>query len=325
MVSQREIRMNTPSRISRERIEKSVSVISSEFLNSPQYICESLSAELGARVLVKIETANPIRSFKGRGAELYMSKIPAGTEVVCASAGNFGQAMAYAARRRGIRVSVVAARNANPLKIERMKSLGADVILAGEDFDSARAHARLLSAERSARLVVDSLDIETVEGAGTIGLELSRLHQQLDVLLVALGNGAMFNGIAHVIKKFSPRTRMVAVGAEGASAMVDSWRAGQLIEHDHVSTIADGIATRTPIPEALQDMHGLVDEALLVSDENIIRGMKLLHRHVGVVAEPSAAVGVAAMLQKPKAFNGSLVGIIVCGGNLTSEQMQAWL
>lgn len=194
--------MNTPSRISQERIEKSVSVISSEFLNSPQYICESLSAELGARVLVKIETANPIRSFKGRGAELYMSKIPAGTEVVCASAGNFGQAMAYAARRRGIRVSVVAARNANPLKIERMKSLGADVILAGEDFDSARAHARLLSAERSARLVVDSLDIETVEGAGTIGLELSRLHQQLDVLLVALGNGAMFNGIAHVMKNF---------------------------------------------------------------------------------------------------------------------------
>ena len=301
MVSQRENRMNTPSRISQERIEKAVSVISSEFLNSPQYICESLSAELGARVLVKIETANPIRSFKGRGAELYMSKIPAATEVVCASAGNFGQAMAYAARRRGIRVSVVAARNANPLKIE------------------------LLSAERSARLVVDSLDIETVEGAGTIGLELSRLHQQLDVLLVALGNGAMFNGIAHVMKKFSPRTRMVAVGAEGASAMVDSWRAGQLIEHDHVSTIADGIATRTPIPEALQDMHGLVDEALLVSDENIIRGMKLLHRHVGVVAEPSAAVGVAAMLQKPKAFNGSLVGIIVCGGNLTSEQMQAWL
>lgn len=143
MVSQREIRMNTPSRISQERIEKSVSVISSEFLNSPQYICESLSAELGARVLVKIETANPIRSFKGRGAELYMSKMTAGTEVVCASAGNFGQAMAYAARRRGIRVSVVAARNANPLKIERMKSLGADVILAGEDFDSARGFCLL--------------------------------------------------------------------------------------------------------------------------------------------------------------------------------------
>ena len=144
----------------------------------------------------------------------------------------------------------------------------------GNDFDAARSEAKRVAAERGARLVVDSLDIETVEGAGTIGLELSRLPERLDILLVALGNGAMFNGIAHVMKARSPGTRMVAVGSEGASAMVDSWRAGQLIEHARVSTIADGIATRTPIPEALQDMQGLVDEALLVSDDAIIRGMK---------------------------------------------------
>lgn len=317
--------MKNHARISLERIELAASVISPEFLNSPQYICEPLSEELEARVMVKVETTNPIRSFKGRGADLYMSKVPPGTEVMCASAGNFGQAMAYAARRRGVRVSVVAAKNANPLKIDRMKSLGANVILSGDDFDAARLDAKRLATERDAKLVVDSLDIETIEGAGTIGLELSRCHPQLDVLLVALGNGAMLNGIAHVMKNLSPGTRMVAVGAEGASAMVDSWRAGQLIEHSRVSTIADGIATKTPIPEALQDMQGLVDEALLVSDADIIRGMKLLHRHVGVVAEPSAAVGVAAMLQKPQAFKGALVGIVVCGGNLTHEQMKDWL
>jgi threonine dehydratase len=317
--------MKSHARISLERIEQAASVISPEFLNSPQYICEPLSEALEARVMVKVETTNPIRSFKGRGADLYMSKVRPGTEVMCASAGNFGQAMAYAARRHGVRVSVVAAKNANPLKIDRMKSLGANVILSGDDFDAARLDAKRLATERDAKLVVDSLDVETIEGAGTIGLELSRCHPQLDILLVALGNGAMLNGIAHVMKNLSPGTRMVAVGAEGASAMVDSWRAGQLIEHSRVSTIADGIATRTPIPEALQDMQGLVDDALLVSDADIIRGMKLLHRHVGVVAEPSAAVGVAAMLQKPQAFKGALVGIIVCGGNLTHEQMQEWL
>ncbi len=313
------------SRISLERIEQATSVISSEFLNSPQFECESLSAQLGARVVVKVETTNPIRSFKGRGAELYMSKIPAGAEVVCASAGNFGQAMAYAARRRGVRVSVIAAKNANPLKLDRMKSLGANLVLFGDDFDAARSHAKHLAAERGARLVVDSLDIETIEGAGTIGLELSRLPQRLDLLLVALGNGAMFNGIAHVMKARSQGTRMIAVGSAGASAMVDSWRAGRLIEHAHVSTIADGIATRTPIPEALEDMQGLADETLLVSDDDILRGMKLLHRHTGLVAEPSAAVGVAAMLQMPQAFKGALVGIVICGGNLTEAQMQAWL
>ncbi len=119
--------MNEHGRISIERIEQATSVIGPEFLNSPQFECEPLSVELGARVVVKIETLNPIRSFKGRGSELYMSKVPAGSEVVCASAGNFGQAMAYSARRRNVRVTVYAARNANPLKLERMKSLGADV------------------------------------------------------------------------------------------------------------------------------------------------------------------------------------------------------
>ncbi len=317
--------MNKHGRISIERIEQAISVIGPEFLNTPQFECEPLSAELGARVVVKIETINPIRSFKGRGSEFYMAKVPAGSEVVCASAGNFGQAIAYSARRRAVRATVFAARNANPLKLERMRSLGADVRLFGEDFDAARGEARRVAGEGTGRLVVDSLDIETVEGAGTIGLELLRLPERLDILLVALGNGAMFNGIAHVMKVRSPATQVFAVGAEGASAMVDSWRAGRLIEHSSVSTIADGIATRTPIPEALRDMQGLVDEAVLVSDEAIIRGMKLLHRHVGIVAEPSAAVGIAAMLQTPQTFKGALVGVVVCGSNLTEEQIHAWL
>ena len=317
--------MNRHGRISIERIEQAISVIGPEFLNTPQFECEPLSAELEARVVVKIETINPIRSFKGRGSELYMSKVPAGSDVVCASAGNFGQAIAYSARRRAVRATVFAARNANPLKLDRMRSLGADIRLFGEDFDAARGEARRVAGEGAGRLVVDSLDIETVEGAGTIGLELLRLPERLDILLVALGNGAMFNGIAHVMKVRSPATQIFAVGAEGASAMVDSWRAGRLIEHSSVSTIADGIATRTPIPEALRDMQGLVDGALLVSDEAIIRGMKLLHRHVGIVAEPSAAAGIAAMLQAPQTFKGALVGVVVCGSNLTEEQIHAWL
>ncbi len=317
--------MNSQQRISIENIEHAVAVIAPEFLNTPQFESEPLSAQLGARVVVKVETINPIRSFKGRGAEFTMSKLPAGAAVVCASAGNFGQAIAYSARRRGIHATVVAASNASPLKLERMRALGADVRLFGEDFDAARAESRRVAAETNARLVVDSLDIETVEGAGTIALELLRLRQPLDVLLIALGNGAMFNGIAHVMKLRSPATRLVAVGAQGASAMVDSWRAGRMIEHASVATIADGIAIRTPIALALQDMRGLADDALLVKDEAMIEGMKLLHRHAGLVAEPPAAAGIAAMLQAPQDFKGACVGVIVCGGNLTAEQMHAWL
>lgn len=131
--------MNKHSRISLERIRNANLVISPEFLNTPQHLCEPLSVELGVRVVVKIETVNPIRSFKGRGADLYMSTIPRQSEVVCASAGNFGQAMAYAARRRGVRVTVYAARNANPLKL-------------GDGFDAARNEAQRAADERGARL-----------------------------------------------------------------------------------------------------------------------------------------------------------------------------
>ncbi len=317
--------VDNPGRISLQRIELAESVIGPEFLRTPQYECESLSAALGARLLLKVETVNPIRSFKGRGADNCLATVPRGSEIVCASAGNFGQAMAYAARRRGIRVTVFAAECANPLKLERMRLLGAAVQLVGGDFDDARAAAKAMACRRGARLVVDSLDLETVEGAGTIGLELARSPARLDILLVALGGGAMFNGIARVMKARSPGTRMIAVAAEGAPAMVDSWRAGRLIEHPRVATIADGIAARSPIPEALRDMDGLADEALLVSDDAMVQGMKLLHRHAGLVAEPSAAAGIAAILQSPQTFKDARVGCVICGGNLTMEQMQAWL
>lgn len=98
-----------------------------------------------------------------------------------------------------------------------------------------------------------------------------------------------------------------------------------MIEHASVATIADGIAIRTPIALALQDMQGLADDALLVKDEAMIEGMKLLHRHTGLVTEPPAAAGIAAMLQAPQDFKGACVGVIVCGGNLTAEQMHVWL
>src|SRR5262249_8966131 len=100
---------------------------------------------------------------------------------------------------------------------------------------------------------------------------------------------------------------------------------GRTIVHPSCATIADGIAVRVPVVEALNDMQGLVDDMILVSEEAIVAGMQLIHRHVGVVPEPSAAVGVAAMLAEPARYAGRRVGIIVCGGNLTPEQMAQWL
>ena len=128
-------------RITLERIEAAAQAIDPVFLHTPQWVCEPLGEELGARVVLKAEILNPIRSFKGRGADWLVHSLPSGISLMCASAGNFGQAMAYACRARGVPLTVYAAEQANPLKIARMRAMGARVVLAGEDFDAAKALA----------------------------------------------------------------------------------------------------------------------------------------------------------------------------------------
>jgi threonine dehydratase len=312
-------------RLSIDRIKQAAKIIDPVFLNSPQFVCEPLSEKLGKRLVLKIETLNPIRSFKGRGADFLVSQVKDGDRLICASAGNFGQAMAYACRKRGLNLTVYASKHANPLKVERMRSLEANVILDGEDFDAAKHEAKRAALEQNYRFIEDGRDIETVEGAGTMGLEWLNFPEPLDSLLIPLGNGAMLNGISRVMKAYSPKTRIVAIQAAGAPAMIESWRAGRIVIHDRIHTIADGIGVRVPVPEALEDMHGFVDNAILVSEEMIVKAMRLLYYDAGIVVEPSGAVGVAAILEQPEAFDEQSVGTIVCGGNLTMEQMQTWL
>lgn len=170
------------------------------------------------------------------------------------------------------------------------------------------------------------LSLERIEHAATVIERLGeRAPFQADALLVPLGNGALINGVASVLQARRPEIRIVAVQAAGATAMIDSWRAGRVVVHERIDTIADGIGVRVPVAEALADMRGRVDEGVAVRDETIIEAMRLLHRHAGLVAEPSAAVGVAALLENPQMFRGQRVATIVCGGNLTAEQMRRWL
>jgi threonine dehydratase len=312
-------------RVTLDNVVKAVPLIDPVFLNTPQYVNDRLSQLLGMVLITKVETLNPIRCFKGRGADLLVKKTKPGTHLVCASAGNFGQAMAYSCKKKGLQLTVFAGTKANPFKIERMRSLGAEVILTGDDFDSAKFAAKQKAKEMRARFVEDGLDIETLEGAAIIGLELLKFPQKIDVVLIPVGNGALFNGIARLLKLLSPSIRMVAIQAKGAPAMIESWKASRFISYDSVNTIADGIAVRVPVQQALEDMKGLVDDALLVDDKAIVKGMKVIHEYVGVVSEPSGAVGVAAILENPKLFQGQTVVTILCGGNITAEQQEKWL
>jgi threonine dehydratase len=317
--------MSTPHRISLERIAQAATLIDPVFLNSPQFLAESLSAQLGCRLVVKVETTNPIRSFKGRGAEYLAAMLEGRPQLVCASAGNFGQGMAFAARKRGLGLIVFAATSANPLKIARMRALGAEVRLHGQDFDAAKQAARDYAAEIGARFVEDSRDVETAEGAGTIAIELLRWPEPFDTLLVPLGNGALLAGIASWVKARQPATRMVGVSASGAPAMERSWRSGQIERFEQITTIADGIGVRVPVPEALDDLAGLLEDIVLVEDQAMLAAMRLAHQELGLVLEPSGAVGLAALLADSTRFKGRLVGTILCGGNLTPEQIRQWL
>ena len=310
-------------RLSLPSIQHAMTTIPREFLHTPQFQSAALSEALGCQLTVKIETLNPIRSFKGRGASHFVASLEPDAELICASAGNFGQAMAYACRSKGMKLTVYAAHTANPLKLERMRALGANVVLHGEDFDAAKLEAKRVAAQTGAYMVEDGLEPLISEGAGTMALELLQ-GADFDALLIPLGNGAMLNGMARYAKAHSSAS-VIAVQASGAPAMLESWRAGRLIEHQRIETIADGIGVRVPIREALADMNGLVDDGLTVAEDSIIKAMKLIHQHVGVISEPSGAVGVAALLEHPQRFTDQRVATVICGGNLTPEQMRLWL
>lgn len=318
-------------RLSLDRIAEASRCIDPVFRDTPQFLSEPLSQALGCSLTLKVETLNPIRSFKGRGADFFVTKATerlGSRSLVCASAGNLGQGLAFACRKHGLPLTIFAARNANLLKVERMRALGADVRLEGESFDVARDAAKAWAASAGAVMVEDGVEPEISEGAGSIGVELLSRGDALDEVVVPLGDGALLNGIARWIKAASPAARVVGVCAAGAPAMAESWRkgpGGALVSHSSMDTIADGIAVSTPIPVAVADMHGVVDEVLLVTDADLLEAMRLAHRHTGLVLEPAGAAGLAAIVAEPARFAGRSVATILTGGNVTPEQARAWL
>lgn len=312
-------------RLSLERIAQASGFIDPIFLNSPQFETQPVSEQLGCRLVVKIETLNPIRSFKARGAQFLTAQLPAHSHLVCATAGNFGQGMAYAARKHGLPLTVFTSIGASQLKIERMRSLGADVRIAGNDPDEVRRAAKAFAAEASAILVEDGRDSAIAEGAGTIGLELLQWPEPFDAIVVPLGDGALLGGVARWVKAHRPTTRMIGVCATGAPAMERSWRTGHVVVRVSAQTIADGIAVQTPFGEAVADLAEVVDDILLVEDAALIAGMRLANRELGLVLEPSGAAGLAALLAHGEQFRGKRVGTVLTGGNLTVEQMRQWL
>ena len=283
-------------RLSLEQIRRARARIDPVFLDTPQYVHEGLSARAGIPVIVKVETVNPIRSFKGRGTWVALNalagegRVGPDRAVVVASAGNFGQGIAYAARALGVTAVVFTSRHANRAKIARMRALGATVIEAGEDFDDARAGSEAYAIENDAELVVDGDDPRIATGAATMALEIGDAVEA-GVLpapvaaFVPVGNGSLINGVASGLRATVPGCRIVGVQAEAAPAMTLSWRAGRAIDTPSAATYADGIASRVAIPAAVALMAGRVDDMVLVSDDALHAAQAVLTEELGITVE----------------------------------------
>jgi threonine dehydratase len=295
------------------------------FTHSPQYVHDGLSARLGVPVIVKVETVNPIRSFKGRGTWVVIDglvregAIGPDRPVVCASAGNFGQGIAVAAGANGVRSVVFAATTANRGKLARMRALGADVHEVGEDFDAAVAAAREHAAETGALMLIDGDNARIAAGAATMALEITDAVEagalpSPAVVSVPVGNGALIDGIGSWMRGAAPGCRVVGVQAEGAPAMTLSWRAGHAIDTDSVSTYADGIAARVSIPYAVDLMAGRVDDMVLVSEAALHEAQAELTDALGITVEGAAAASWAALLAADRPDGPAVV--IVTGSNV---------
>ena len=193
------------------------------------------------------------------------------------------------------------------------------------DIEDARHLARQIANSESAFLVEDSENIDTCEGAGTIGLELLEGVGPIDAVLVALGGGAMATGVGYVFKCLAPQVEIVGVQPRGAPAMALSWRTGSIVETERTDTIADGVAGRFPIPAVLDDLLVVADHVALVEEDSIIAGMRLLYRSAGLIVEPSAALGIAALLEDPLRYRGKRVATIICGGNVIPTDFERWV
>jgi threonine dehydratase len=315
------------TRLDTARIRAARRVIDPIFLDTPLYRCDALEPGLGCAVSIKLETANPIRSFKGRGTELVTSQLAenGSRAVVCASAGNLGQALAWSARGRGLDVTVVASRFATAAKLDRIRALGARLELVDGDHELARERAADIARSDGIRLLEDSLDIETCEGAATIGLELVDADSSFDTVLIALGGGAMATGVGHVLKALAPGVEVICVQPLGAPALTRSFHQRRVVTTDTTNTIADGVAGRYPIPAVLEDLLLVADDAVLVEEKSIVAGMRMLLDHAGLVVEPSAALGLAAILEDRGRFAGRHVVIIICGSNVDLPKYHHWI
>ncbi|MBI0474086.1 threonine ammonia-lyase [Sphingomonas sp. MA1305] len=294
--------------------------IRDSIVRTPTLISRTLSGMTGAQVFLKFENLQFTAAYKERGALntlLQLSDAARAKGVIAASAGNHAQGVAYHANRLGIPSTIVMPRTTPTVKVVQTESHGATVVLEGETFDAAYAHARVLEAERGFTFVHPFDDPRVIAGQGTVALEMFEDVPQLDTLLTPIGGGGLISGMATVAHAQPHRVEVVGVQAELYPSMYNRIRGTHLPCAG--DTLAEGIAVKEPGGLTAQMVAALVDDIVLVGERNLEEAVSLLLQIEKTVVEGAGAAGLAALLAFPDRFRGRHVGVVLCGGNIDTR------
>jgi threonine dehydratase len=300
-------------RAAAERIKGSV-------IRTPMMLSRTLSEMVDAEVWLKFENLQFTAAYKERGALnklLQLSEAERARGVVAASAGNHAQAVAYHGRRLGIPVTIVMPVSTPTIKVTQTEGHGADVVLCGERFDDAYAHARELEASKGFIFVHPFDDVAVMSGAGTVALEMLEDAPDLDTLVIPIGGGGLISGVATAAKALKPSIKVIGVEAELYPSMKNVVEGGNgEIGGD---TLAEGIAVKEPGQLTRAIIADLVDRIDLVAENDIEHAVSILVNIEKTVVEGAGAAGLAAILAQPERFRGRKIGTTLCGGNIDAH------
>jgi threonine dehydratase len=297
-------------------------------IESPLDFARNLSARLNNRIWLKREDLQPVFSFKLRGAYTKLASLSdaeLASGVVCSSAGNHAQGVALAAQRRGVRAVIVMPVTTPSIKVDAVRSLDGEVVLHGDTYDEAYAHARELEKQHGLVFIHPFDDPDVIAGQGTIAVEiLKQAKENIDAIFVPIGGGGLIAGIATYIKSVNPAIRIVGVEPADSAAMRDSLQAGHPVILDHVGIFADGVAVRRVGDETFRLCQQFVDEIITVDTDQICAAIRDIFEDTRSIVEPAGGLtiaGVKKYIADNKLENQSFV-TINCGANVNFDRLR---
>jgi threonine dehydratase len=310
------------------QLERAQDVVHAAMPPTPAHAWPLLSQRLGADVIVKHENHTPIGAFKVRGGLVYVDRLkrerPSTPGLISATRGNHGQSLAFAGNRHGLPVTIYVPRGNSVEKNQAMRAFGARLVEYGEDFQAAREEAYRRAAA-SGLEIVPAFHPDLVLGVATYALELLRKAPELDVIYIPIGQGSGISGCILVRDLLGLRTEIVGVQSTLAPSYALSFAAGTVVTTETSNTLADGMATRIPDPDALAIIRKGASRIVQVTDDEIASAIRTYWTDTHNLAEGAGAAPLAAALQEKQKHHGKRVGLILSGGNIDFDLFRKWV